>query len=405
MMLTGVMIVMAYNTLPSLSCYWSKHTSMGNTAIKNAISRDRYKLLISKLYFNSPEKPADCSKIYYVEQLLECFKHTYRSAREDSVYQSIDESMAKFKGRSSLKQYLPLKPIKRGIKLWVRSDSLSGYAYDLDVYSGKQDGQADGTVGERVVRKLTSSITKSDVVICFDRFFTSVTLMKTLPYAAVGTCIGTRKNVPKCQGKLEKSEAKFLCTNDGITFTRWQDTKEVLAISNCHGDQRTFVDRKQKDGEKLAVECPEIISFYNKYMGGVDLTDHLAGLYEFDRKSTKWWKKVFYKLLMITAVNAFIIYNEVRRKKIPFLEFLVALAESLIAEGKSNAGVKRRSTSGRPSKRQKTMLNVGDHMPIVEQKRRRCIRCSQRKVEKRTRTVCRLCSVPLCNDCFTPFHM
>ncbi|XP_050314162.1 piggyBac transposable element-derived protein 4-like [Anthonomus grandis grandis] len=123
-------------------------------------------------------------------------------------------------------------------------------------------------------------------------------------------------------------------------------------------------------------------------MGGVDLTDHLAGLYEFDRKSTKWWKQVFYKLLMITAVNSFIIYNEVRRKKIPFLEFLIALAESLIDQGKSKAGVKRRSTTGRPSTRQKTMVNVGDHMPIVEQKRRRCIRCSQNKMEKRTRTVC-----------------
>lgn len=46
-------------------------------------------------------------------------------------------------------------------------------------------------------------------------------------------------------------------------------------------------------------------------------------------------EEVIYKLLMITAVNAFIIYNEVRRKKIQFLEFLVALAENLIQQGKS----------------------------------------------------------------------
>lgn len=78
-----------------------------------------------------------------------------------------------------------MKPVKRGIKL--RSESLTGYIYDLNVYSGKEDGQADGTVGKRVVIKLTSSIRNTDVVICFDRFFTSVTLMKILPYAAVGT--------------------------------------------------------------------------------------------------------------------------------------------------------------------------------------------------------------------------
>lgn len=57
-------MVMSYNTLPSLNYYWSKHTSMGNTTIKNATSRDRYKLLVSKLSFNIPEKPANCSKIH-----------------------------------------------------------------------------------------------------------------------------------------------------------------------------------------------------------------------------------------------------------------------------------------------------------------------------------------------------
>ena len=33
---------------------------------------------------------------------------------------AIDEAMVKYKGRSSLKQYLPMKPIKRGFKVWVR---------------------------------------------------------------------------------------------------------------------------------------------------------------------------------------------------------------------------------------------------------------------------------------------
>lgn len=173
----------------------------------------------------------------------------------------------------------------------------------------------------------------------------------------------------------------------------------VLSSSNCHGNELTFVERKQKNGEKLAVACPKIISFYNKYMGGVDSTDH-SGLYEFDRKSTKWWKKVFYKLLMITAVNAFIIYNEVRRKKTLFLEFLVALAESLIQQGKSKAEVKRRQRLDDHERD-----HVGDYLPIVEQKRRRCTRCSQRKIEKQIRTVCRTCSVPLCNNFFTVFHM
>ena len=30
--------------------------------------------------------------------------------------------MIKFQGRSSLKQYMPMKPTKRGIKVWVLAD-------------------------------------------------------------------------------------------------------------------------------------------------------------------------------------------------------------------------------------------------------------------------------------------
>lgn len=84
-----------------------------------------------------------------------------------------------------------------------------------------------------------------------------------------------------------------------------------------------------------------MISFYNKYVGGVDLPDYLASIYAFDRKSTKWWKKVFYKMLMTTAVNSYIIYYELKRKIIVFSDYLLFLAERLIEISKSNANLKK----------------------------------------------------------------
>jgi len=44
-------------------------------------------------------------------------KQTFSNAMSESSHQSIDESMVKFKGRSVLKQYSPLKPMKRGVKV------------------------------------------------------------------------------------------------------------------------------------------------------------------------------------------------------------------------------------------------------------------------------------------------
>ena len=72
---------------------------------------------MSKLYCNHSEKPDSAAKLYYVEELVNCMMQTFSNSMSESSHQSIDESMVKFKGRSALKQYLPLKPIKRGIKV------------------------------------------------------------------------------------------------------------------------------------------------------------------------------------------------------------------------------------------------------------------------------------------------
>ena len=46
--------------------------------------------------------------------------------------------MIPFKGRSSMKQYMPKKPVKRGFKIWMRADAVNGYVSELDVYIGKK---------------------------------------------------------------------------------------------------------------------------------------------------------------------------------------------------------------------------------------------------------------------------
>ena len=47
---------------------------------------------------------------------------------------SIDEGTIAFKGRLSFRQYLPAKPTKYGIKVWMATDSLNGYVLNFSVY-------------------------------------------------------------------------------------------------------------------------------------------------------------------------------------------------------------------------------------------------------------------------------
>jgi len=401
----GCMFIMTYNHVPSIFQYWSTHPSMGNKAIQKAISRDRFQLIFSKMYFASPKKPDDCSsKTYYIDDVVSCLKEKFIKYRQDSTFQSIDESMTKFKGRSSLKQYMPLKPIKRGIKMWLRCDSYTGYTYDFNIYTGRETEPVTGTLGERVVKTLASTIREKDVTLCFDRFFTSVNLLKTLDFPALGTCISNRKNLPKIDTKLAKGESVFKACKEGLLYTKWQDTKEVYVLSNCHKNTLTTVKKTLKDGSKQDTNCPEMISFYRKIMGGVDLADQMMGVYEMDRKSNKWWKKVFCRLMMMSAVNAWVISNDASQKKKPFLQFLVALAEELIAEGEKNYSLHQPDRNSRISERRKSFGKVSLHLPIEGSTRRRCKRCTENKTQTRTTTLCQECKIPLCKHCFALYH-
>ena len=380
---------------------------MGNTLLKSTFSRDRFKLLLSKLYMNNPEKPSSAGKVYYMEDLIECLKHTFQRCLQDSSFQSINESMTKFKARSTLEQYLPMKPIKRGIKLWMICDALTRYTYDMNVYAGKEDSPSlFGTLGERVVGALVSTIKETDVTLAFDRFFTSVNLMDTLQFGAVGTCNAARKNLPKAAQRLEKGESEFKCNNNKTLLARWRDTKEVILLSNCHNESSSPIRKKNKDGSRRWVSCPEAIQFYRKIIGSVDLADQIAGLYDLDRESQKWWKKVFYRCLMFSIVNSWVVCKQLQRPpNKPFLDFLSELAEALIAKGQEHNPVKRALRPGRKSILVNKMADVGKHLPIEGTTRRRCVGCSSRGKETCTKTLCRQCDSPYCKTCFSVCHM
>ena len=46
-----------------------------------------------------------------------------------------------------------------------------------------------------------------------------------------------------------------------------------------------------------------------KYMGGVDKGDQFLSYHSVLRKTVRYWKTLFYHMIDITAVNAFVLYN------------------------------------------------------------------------------------------------
>ena len=105
----------------------------------------------------------------------------------------MDEAMIKFKGRSALKQYMPMKPIKRGIKVWVLGDSTNGYFSRFQVYCGRQENREEG-LGAHVVKSLTSDLKHKHHHVYFDNYFTSVQLLEDLHSDGIYGCGTARKD-------------------------------------------------------------------------------------------------------------------------------------------------------------------------------------------------------------------
>ena len=72
---------------------------------------------------------------YKVRPFLNLLLNKYRNAYTPSQNLSIDESMISLKGRLSLLQFLPKKPHKWVMKVWVLADSLNSYTWGGGNYS------------------------------------------------------------------------------------------------------------------------------------------------------------------------------------------------------------------------------------------------------------------------------
>ena len=129
----GVNYIMAVNKLPNISMYWNYEHFIGNTGIQNVFTRTRFQEILQNIHFADNSKNDSSDKGYKIHPIIEHFNKSFQNSYSDEPEQSIDEHMTKFKGRSSMRQYLKMKSIKWGFKWWFRCASKNGYLYEFDL--------------------------------------------------------------------------------------------------------------------------------------------------------------------------------------------------------------------------------------------------------------------------------
>lgn len=150
----------------------------GNPGIKRVMTKNRFEELSCYLHFSdSSREPGrgdrDYDRLFKVRTVLDYVRNKCETNFLPSKNISVDEGMVGFRGRLSFRQYMPAKPTKYGIKVWMAADSSNGYVLNFDVYLGKDPNQRPRVygLGYDVVTSMIRPFMNKNHHVYFDNFF------------------------------------------------------------------------------------------------------------------------------------------------------------------------------------------------------------------------------------------
>ena len=152
---------------------------------------------------------------------------------------------------------------------------------------------------------------------------------------ACGTVRINRKHFPTAlkHVSLKRPQYKF-ATYKSFTAGIWHDRRDVTFLTTIYSASIETVPKSCKEGkDKEPIPCPIAITEYNQNMNGVDLTDQYLSYHSLTkRKTIKWWKKLFWRLIDICILNAAIVFcinnpdSDIKTNR----QFRLALIEELV---------------------------------------------------------------------------
>ena len=104
------------------------------------MTRTRFQPILQNLHFSNNNNDHKTDKAYKINPVIKHLNNVFAESLSNSLFQSAEEHMRKFKIRSSMKQYIKNKPIKWGFKYCYRCDSETGYVYHLELCQRRNGG-------------------------------------------------------------------------------------------------------------------------------------------------------------------------------------------------------------------------------------------------------------------------
>ncbi|XP_070397519.1 piggyBac transposable element-derived protein 3-like [Dermacentor albipictus] len=237
----GMYLQMGLVQMPNVRCYWEQGTR--HSPVADTMSRNRFLKLMACLHIVDnlavPEEEKQ-DKVWKLRPWIVALQRNLESIEQEE-YNAVDEMMVPFTGRSSLKQYMPNKPVPWGFKLWGRAGA-TGILYQFDVYQGKTNANYTFGLGGDTVLDMCSKLPSDEgFKVAADNFFSSLDLVEELTGRGIQYVGTLRQNRLKdCSLKPEKalkphgqgSHDHSVDNGAGLAVVRWFDRKAVTLVSN-----------------------------------------------------------------------------------------------------------------------------------------------------------------------------
>ncbi|XP_039298151.1 piggyBac transposable element-derived protein 4-like [Nilaparvata lugens] len=396
----AVLINMGLKKQPTIYSYWWTSSSQHIPYFSRMFTRNRFQAILQFFHMvDTTQIPKSGDPNYNpcarFEPLVDHVNRLFRNYFIPGKNISIDESIIALKAHTQLKQYMPKKHHRWGIKLWMLCDSIEHYCYNFFVYRGAKGNDKNiirkQGLGHYVLMKLMGmgNLLNKGYHVFIDNLFSSLKLAKELyskNTAMTGTIRVNRKGIPKdLLPRFEVGKTKYKRKNFmlmvGFREKQFQRNQVLLLSTDEKAGKTTKTKRR---GTQLVTSSkPTIIRNYNSFMGGVDGNDQMLCSYMDDRKTIKFWKKVTWSIFNRMILNAYILYKLNTDKPLSRILFTVKLVEELskewllLKEGRNfiHAPTGDTTSGGSSDEEPKTTGSFLEKMPGKKQKN--CCVCSK----------------------------
>lgn len=178
----GLHLLMGLVKKPTIKDYWTTNPLWKTPIFSQMLSRNVFENVLGGLHFANNLKPNPNDRFWKLGKTCTSLLAKYEKMLNPGEFVCIDESLLKFKGKLSFKQYLPFKRSRFGIKFYGLVDLATKILLNYLPYQGKNSSIGTSSMktkygmGGSAVLTLVRNLLGKFRKIVIDNWFTSPAL-------------------------------------------------------------------------------------------------------------------------------------------------------------------------------------------------------------------------------------